>query len=106
MMLELSELHFVRMWDSLQGLRMVCREKPDPESAFLYSRATDDLRLLARAIKAHAPGTVTDAWLALMAAVDMFDDCDLPAFTTPDARARFDLQHAAFMAGYRAGSVK
>lgn len=104
-MLELSELHFVRTWNSLQGLRLICREKPDSESAFLYSRATDDLGLLARAIKAHTPGTVTDTWLALLAAVDLFNDCDLPAFTTPDARARFELQRAAFAAGYRAGSA-
>lgn len=105
-MLELSELHFVRMWNSLQGLRKVCLEKVDPESAFLYSRATDDLGLLARAIKAHTPGTVTDAWLALMAAVDLFDNDDRPAFTTPDARTSFNMQRAAFAAGYRAGSVK
>ena len=105
-MLELSELHFLRTWDSLPGLRLLCLEKTDPESAFLYSRATDDLRLLARAIKAHAPGTVTDAWLALMAAVDMFDDDDRPAFTTPDARTSFNVQRAAFLAGYRAGSIK
>jgi hypothetical protein len=106
MMLELSELNFVRMWNSLQGLRLLCRDKTDPESAFLFSRATDDLGFLARAIKAHTPGTVTDAWLALLAAVDLFDDDDQPAFTTPDARTSFNVQRAAFAAGFRAGSVK
>lgn len=105
-MLELSELHFVRMWNSLQGFRKLCLEKADPESAFLYSRATDDLGLLARAIKAHAPGIVTDAWQALMAAVDLFGDDDHPAFTTPDARTSFNMQRAAFLAGYCAGSIK
>jgi hypothetical protein len=62
--------------------------------------------LLARAIKTHTPGTVIDAWLALMAAVDLFDNDDRPAFTTPDARTSFNMQRAAFAAGYRAGSVK
>jgi hypothetical protein len=33
-MLELNELHFVRMWDSLQGLRLLCRDKTDPRVGF------------------------------------------------------------------------
>ena len=82
-MLELSELHFVKTWNSLQATRKLCQDKTDAFSQFLFFRATEDLRLLSRAINDHVVGIITDVWQALIAAVDFFGDCDNPCFSLP-----------------------
>lgn len=104
-MLELSELHFVKTWNSLQGLRKLTENKTDVLSQFVFFRATDDLRLLSRAIKDHSVGVTTDEWQALLAAVDFFGDCDNPCFSTSEHEVKFMLQYTAFETGLRAGRV-
>ena len=105
-MLELSELHFVRAWNSFQGIRKLTEDKPDALSQFVFFRATEDLKLLSKAIKDHVVGVTTDEWQALLAAVDFFGDCDNPCFSTPEHETKFNLQCQAFMTGFGAGKAQ
>ena len=104
-MLELSELHFVKTWNSLQGLRKLTESKTDALSQFMFFRATEDLKLLSRAITDHSVDAVTDEWEALLAAVDFFGDCDNPCFSTPEHETKFNLQCESFMAGFGVGRI-
>ncbi len=88
----------IRSWNFLQVLRLTLQDAADAQSRFLFYRATEELKVLSRAIQAHVPAAVTDDWAALLAAVDLFGDCDNPCFTTPDFQAKFDLQRRAFEA--------
>ena len=100
-MLELNELQLVQTWNVLQGIRKTLFDKTDPDSLFAHYLATTNLKLIARVVKTSRPAVVTDEWLGLVAAVDLFDDSDVECFTLPVRQEKFALQRDAFMSGLR-----
>ncbi|MBP7706054.1 MAG: hypothetical protein KA243_02285 [Candidatus Aminicenantes bacterium] len=98
---ELQELALIRAWNFNQGVRLLTQDAADAQGRFLFYRAGEELKVLARAVRAHAPAAVTDDWAALLAAVDLFGDCDNACFTTPDWESRFKLEQRAFAAASR-----
>ncbi len=95
---DLSELALIRAWNFNQGVRLLTQEAADAQARFLFYRAGEELKVLARAIQAHAPAVLTDDWQALLAAADLFGDCDNPCFTTPGWKEKFQIERRGFAA--------